>query len=134
MAILRSVSSPPSLLLSVNVKTVTDIPGDIIHQANKVRILFPRVTSLSGRVIIITPRLQPSQPSGTTGTATPPGPLLELLMMDLTIRFSIITSISLSSVINRNQPQTSGAFQYLRICTAQREKKTHNLHIYKTKR
>ena len=133
---MRSVSSPPSLLLSVNVKTVTDIPGDIIHQVNKVRILFPRVTSLSGRVIIITPRLQPSQPSGTTGTATPPGPpgpLLELLMMDLTIRFSIITSISLSSVINRNQPQTSGAFQYLRICAAQTERKTHNLHYYKTK-
>ena len=39
-------------LSTLNVASVTDIPGDIINQVNKVRILFPRVTSLSARVII----------------------------------------------------------------------------------
>ena len=52
-------------------------------------------------------------------------------MMDLTVRFSIITSIRLSSVINRNQPQTSPASQDLRIQSAVESRHKNNLHNHK---
>ena len=104
-------------LSSLNVVSVTDIPGDTINQVNKVRILFPRVTSLSALVIITffptksTKWHRWHQCSSwvywSSAPASHDGSLL--------LRFSIITSISLSSVINRNQPQTSAASQALGV-------------------
>ena len=55
------------------IENVAGVPGDIINLLNKVRILFPRVTSLSACLIITF-----FPPLGAT-TATPGSPL----MMDL---------------------------------------------------